>query len=161
MPLCLVYVELRLEAKEVRWSDLTKLHPVYCQTDLWNPPLCRWEKFSLRKEKCILCVWHCVVGGKEAEIFFYLHNQTSSSVLANSVSSWHQRQKVMLNGFLPFFSPLVFSKDFDRRNNTPSAPCPCHNAVHLSKLQTSAIICALFRVKANYLHSEWRWQRHQ
>lgn len=163
MPLFLASVELRSEAKEVGGFDSRKFHTIYFHADLWNPPLCPWEKFSLRKEKCIGCVWHCVVGGKEAEMFLPSQPDFRLPVLSlpKSVSSWHQRQKVMLSGFLPFSPALVFSKEFDRWNSTPSAPCPYHNAVHLSKLQTSAIICALFRVKANYLFSERRWQRCQ
>lgn len=104
------------------------------------------EMIYLRKEKCFLCVSVCVLAGRKLG-FFYLLGQASALCLPDAVSSWHQRQKVMLSGFLLSFSPLIFSKDLDRWNNTPSAPCPCHNAVHLSKLQTSAIIRAFFQIE--------------
>lgn len=131
-------MELRSEPKVVACSPSRKFSTVGFQTDLGNLPLLHWEKVPLFF--FFACVAVCGWQDRSWD-FSPCTTRRPAPRLPNAVSSWHWRQKVMLSGFL-LFPPLVFSKDWDRWNTTPSAPCPCHNAVHLSKLQTSAIICA-------------------
>lgn len=47
---------------------------------------------SAKAGRLYLCVWPSVVGRTEAAIF-YLHGQTSTQSLPDSVSSWHPSQK--------------------------------------------------------------------
>lgn len=160
LSLFLGYMEQRSEAKGARGSH-SKIFYSYVQTDLWNPLLFHCHTVLLEGRKlCSVCVatraWWV-----RCWDFSTFTTRLLALCLPNTVGSWHQTQKVMLSGFLLFFSLSVFSKDSDRWNNTLSAPCPCHNVVHLSKLQTLAIVCAFFffKLKANYLHSEWKWQK--
>jgi hypothetical protein len=83
-------------------------------------------------------------------IFFYLHDQTSSTAPAKFSQQLAPKAESNVE-WLSFFPPLVFWKDLDSWNNIP-APHPCHNVVHLSKLQSSAIIC----VSLFFFFAGWR-----